>query len=145
MIITSMIVASSILFGSPSTAMAAKQRVNFFIGGECSENFEYYEEYALYEDDFDSCYFSIRVTKPSVKRTMRVQYFDEDLGEWVTENSARTNKRGNATVFVEDYCGIDYDTYCDGTWAFRVLVPRKGSEKTKTSEEVNISFYPSYL
>jgi len=144
-IITAMLAASAILLGLPTTAMAAKQRVKFFIGGECSDNYDVYGEYALFEEDFDECYFEIKVTKPGTKRTMLVQYFDEEYGEWVTENSARTNRRGSAVVYVETYCGEEADLYCDGTWTYRILVPKKGAEKRRTSEEVDLSFYPIAL
>ena len=142
---TAMLVASAILFGLPTNAMAAKQRVNFFIGGECSDNYDDFGEYAVYEEGFDECYFEIKVTKPGTTRTMLVQYFDDEFGEWVTENSARTNRRGNAVVYVETYCGEEADAFCDGTWTYRILVPKKGAEKRKTSEEVDISFYPIAL
>jgi hypothetical protein len=121
-------------------ANAATQKLFYFISGECLENYEEFGEYALWEEWGESCTLEVKVSPKSNVRTAHLQYWSESRNKWITEASGKTNRSGSLKLNIESYC--DGDTWCDGTYTYRIYVLKKGSLKAGYSNEFEVTFYP---
>ena len=54
--------------------------------------------------------------KPS--RVVYLQF--KQKGKWIVENKVTTNSKGVATIDLNPYCSND--TWCDGTWSYRLKI-----------------------
>jgi hypothetical protein len=123
-----------------SPASAATQKLFYYISGECLDNFEIVDEYALFEEYGDTCTLEVKVSPKTNVRTAHLQYWNEDSGKWVTEASGKTNKSGSLKLNIEPYC--DGDVWCDGTFTYRIYVLKKSGLKAGYSNEFDVTFYP---
>ena len=119
-----------------SQTTSGKQKVTWFVGGDCVDLYdEYQTEYLLYEGE--DCFFRVTV-KPSLPlRTVALQYKDED-GRWNTERQAKTNKQGVA-ILRPDTTDNDGYFFCD-YYDYRLGVARLGTAKAVLSETFTIEF-----
>ncbi len=139
-----------ILVGSTAaegaTTTSSTQKVSYFISGDCLDYYDEYGEYAMIEEYEDwNCLITVRVKPIKPARTVRLQWWNENEGVWVTEFSGNTNSKGVAVLEFNPYCedpDTGIDNYCDGTWDYRVSVPKSGNYKATNSITWSMSFYP---
>ena len=133
--------AGTLVFGVadaiPAQA-AVKQTWVWDIKGDCSDYNDMYDEYAMIEDEPDwSCVVWAKVTPASIKRTFYLQYFDN---KWKTEDSAKTSTKGYIYLSPDPY---NCDSYCDGSYTYRLYSPAASGQKAFTGVTFDITFYPS--
>lgn len=123
-------------------ASAAMQKVSFWIDGGCLDNYDQTGEYAMYEAYDDNCSLQVRVSPKNVTRVAYLQWWDSDNNKWEREDSAMTSKStGSVYLNIDPYCD---QGWCEGTFTYRVYVPRKGSYASDQSREFDMVFYPDY-
>jgi hypothetical protein len=133
---------SLVVVGSGSSpALAATQKWSWDIYGDCSDYFDMYDEYAMFEeDDSYTCYVTAKVTPTKPVRTFYLQYFNK---KWVTESTAKTNSKGQVYLYPDAYnCGDYGSDYCDGTYTYRIWSPAVSGQKALTGEKFELVFYP---
>ena len=120
-----------------SQTTSGKQKVTWFVGGDCRDLFdEYQTDYKLYEGE--DCYFQVKVVPALPVRTVALQYWDDEDGRWYSERQVKTNKKGIATLRPST-------TYSDGTFIcayydYRLGVARLGNAKAVLSETFSLDF-----
>lgn len=129
-----------------ATTATSSQKVNYYISGDCLDYYDEYGEYAMLEEYEDwNCLITVRIKPVKPARTVKLQWWDDNEGTWVTEYTGKTNSKGVATLEFDPYCE-DSDTgdeyYCDGTWDYRVSVIKTGNYKATNSVTWSMNFYP---
>lgn len=120
-----------------SQAISGKQKVTWFVGGDCVDLYdEYQTEYTLYEGE--DCYFQVKVVPALPVRTVALQWYDDESGRWYSERQVKTNKKGMATLRPNTF-------YSDGTFIcdyydYRLGVARLGNAKAVLSETFSLDF-----
>jgi hypothetical protein len=136
-------VAALVLVNGGAFAMpasAAVQKVDFWISGACLDNYHQTDEYSLYEAYDDDCTLQVKVSPKSVSRLAYLQWWDSDNNKWTNEDSATTSKAsGSVYLNIDPYCDSGW---CDGTFTYRVYVPKKGAYASNQSREFDVVFYP---
>lgn len=123
----------------PVTANAAAQKVTYFMAGDCNDYYQEEEKYAFFESEPDwSCYLSVYVKPVKPIRQIRLQYWSGT--KWKTENTAKTNSSGRGILEFDPICSDGY--YCDGEFKYRVYVDSVTGQKSTTSINFYVTYYP---
>ena len=133
--------ALTFAFSISVPASAAAQKWTWDIYGDCSDYNDMNDEYAMFEeDDSYTCYVSAKITPAKAGRVFYLQYFDK---KWKTESSTKTNSKGQVWLYPSPYtCGETGDSYCDGTYTYRIYSPAVGGQKALTGQSFDLTFYP---
>lgn len=87
-----------------------------------------------------SCYVFIRTYPAKPKRTMRLEWWNENNLGWSLESKKKTNKNGMVELTINPLCN---GLFCDGTWEFQIYSPKSGQWAAMSSDDtVSITFYP---
>jgi hypothetical protein len=65
----------------------------------------------------------------TTERTVTMEYWDEDDGEWYVDTKRRTRNQRAVLKVIPDNCGENYDEYCDGDYEYRIRVLPSKSPK----------------
>lgn len=144
-------IAATLVLGvalmSPATAVQAhplfpaKHRYGSFLydfRGACDDLVFEEAEYLAGE----SCYVFIRTYPAKPRRTMRLEYWDDDSLGWAVESSKRTDKRGRVTIEIDPLCSDG--NFCSGTWEYQIHSPKKGRWVAMWSyDTIDIEFVPT--
>ena len=119
-----------------SQTTSGKQKVTWFVGGDCVDLYdEYQTEYLLYEGE--DCFFRVTV-KPSLPLRTALQWWDDESGRWYSDRQVKTNKKGIAIL-------RPITTGSDGTFIcydydYRLGIARLGTAKAVLSETFSLEF-----
>lgn len=91
------------------------------IGGDCWNDRLSSQYFVMYEKYESTCNVTVRLTG-SKQRTVVLQYWDDDDGQWY-EEARKTTKKLKATLRFSSICYGEYgEEYCDGEFEYRVVV-----------------------
>lgn len=143
-IISTLCLALSLaIFGVPAQAqiseLPTKKYASFLyeFRGACDDLVFTEEEYQAGQ----SCYVFIRTYPAKPKRTMKLQWWNEQTLGWSLESKKKTNKKGMVELKVDPLCG---GAFCNGTWEFQIYSPKSGKWGAMWSDDTTtIDFYPA--
>jgi hypothetical protein len=125
---------------SPASALPSKKRTMSFkyeFLGACDDLEFTEEEYNAGQ----KCQISIWTYPKKPKRTMKLQWWSDNSGKWVTETSKKTNKKGRTKLTVSPICSDG--TFCDGSFEFQIYSPKSGKYRPMWSYDTfDIYFTP---
>lgn len=125
-------------FLAPSKAEAATQTVSYAMNGDCADYYDEEDEYAIFEDEPGwTCYVTVKVKPLTPKRKVILQFWGK---KWKEEDSTTTSTKGSANLYFNTSCS---DTFCEGEYKFRVLVPAATGQKATNSNSFYVNFYPA--
>ena len=125
---------------SAASSVPSKKRTMSFvydIRGACDDLEFTEEEYNAGE----KCEVFIRTYPAKPKRTMKLQWWSQDVLGWETETSKKTNKKGRTTLTISPICSGG--VFCDGTFEYQIYCPKSGKYRAMWSYETfDIDFVP---
>ena len=133
---------SGMLLQLSPQAIAAPQKVSYFIDGDCANYYDEEGEYAFFESELDwTCFITVAVKPTKPARTVRLQYWSGT--RWKVETTSKTNTSGRATLEFDPYCSDG--AYCDGEYKYRVFVDATSGAKSDNSTNFFINYYPEVI
>lgn len=116
----------------PGTALATPQKWSVSLAGSC-------KDLKMDEStDEDDCQIKVTITPKTPTRTITLQIKSGDT--WKKVSSSRT-KNGSVTLDISAY-DAEEETWLDGTYRFRVIAAKSGSQKAYTGKQYAITFTP---
>lgn len=116
----------------PGTALATPQKWSVSLSGSCKD---LTMEEATDEDD---CQIKVSIAPKSPTRTITLQV--KSGSSWKKVSSSRT-KNGSVALSISAY-DDEEETWLDGTYRYRVIAPKSGSQKAYTGKQFAITFTP---
>lgn len=125
---------------SPASGLASKKRTMSFTYefiGACDDEEFTEEEYNAGE----KCQISIWTYPKKPKRTMKLQWWSDNRGEWVTETSKKTDKKGKTKLTISPICSDG--SFCNGFYEFQIYSPKSGKYGAMWSDETFEIYFAS--
>lgn len=136
-LLSTLVVAPSAAWSVASDALAAGPAV---VAAEQSYWWEWSDGSTARRRTFTQARYGVQTNLPHLvthaepaypRRYVVLQYWQD--GRWHFENSVKTNSRGIATIDINPYCSND--TWCDGTWKYRMKIGGQTARVTITFAE----------
>jgi hypothetical protein len=125
---------------SQASSLPIKKPVMTFLydyRGACDDQTFTQEEYNAGME----CQIFIRTYPAKPKRTMKLQWWNNDELGWVNETSKKTNKKGMVTLTIDPMC--NGGVFCDGTFEYQIYSPKSGKYAAMWSDYTfDIEFLP---
>ena len=125
---------------SPAASVSSKKPVMTFLydyRGACDDLLFTEEEYQAGLE----CQIFVRTYPSKPKRTVKLQWWDNDLLGWETEATKKTNKKGMATLKINPIC--EGGGFCNGVYEYQIYVPKSGKYAALWSDySFEIEFLP---
>ena len=87
------------------------------------------------------CQIFVRTYPAKPKRTIKLQWWNNDELGWVNETSKKTNKKGMATLVIDPIC--NGGVFCDSTFEYQIYSPKSGKYSAMWSDYTfDIEFLP---
>ncbi len=141
-VVLTSIAAGSLVIASisPASSLPNKKPTMSFLydyRGACDDQTFTQEEY----NAGLACEIFIRTYPAKPKRTMKLQWWNQDVLGWETESSKKTNKKGMVTLKVNPICSDG--NFCDGTYEYQIYSPKSGKYSAMWSDySFDIEFLP---
>ena len=105
--------------------------------GACDDLIYTEEEYQAGQE----CQIFVRTYPAKPKRTLKLQWWNNDELGWVTESSKKTNKKGMATLVIDPICNDG--AFCNGIYEYQIYSPKSGKYGAMWSDySFEIEFLP---